>query len=633
MATTRSFAAFVWKKYSDDIEYAVSQYLDKNFKSLDLHSRYVQAPDEVSLVQLNFHRLIPFDAPGTTVKFDVLVTAEIKFYDTAHSEAVQGDAKRHFCVSCEAELNSGISDFQIKSIDRYNHHDNTPHGTLTDKLVPIIYKDQLDKIAEAILAEHYPEALAAPIQIDVRKFAEKMGLEIMEVRLSRGGTIFGEMIFSDCTIDYFNDSELRFDKLDVKRGTILVDPEAYFLRNLGSWNNTVIHECVHWRLHRKAFEFDRLYDDNLHMVRCHVAEGTADEYKLTVAEWKEWHANALAPRILMPKHQFQTKANALIAEHKRSRRTDRVSDVIEAVIYELSEFFGVSLQSAKIRMIDIGYSEAIGVLDYTDNRCMEACIGECGEAAKNRTFAVPAVDALVQYAQNDDFRRTIDTGNFVHIASHYCINDPKYVKQNEYGLLEMTEYAINHIDECCLVFDRSTYPNAEYGVLRYTDGSLFQNAILKNIAKFQYGSLEHNREVDARAAMMRVELLEVKETAKVVDNLPASFCNSLKMLMKWRGITVEQLAEKSLVSPKTIQRMRNKPEHNWGIETLISVCIGLQLPPYISTSLIKKAGLHFRAGEKGITYAHLLATHYRSPIFEFNEYLEAAGYPPLCSTE
>ena len=33
--------------------------------------------------------------------------------------------------------------------------------------------------------------------------------------------------------------------------TIVVDPMNFLLRNLGSRNNTIIHECVHWVKHRK----------------------------------------------------------------------------------------------------------------------------------------------------------------------------------------------------------------------------------------------------------------------------------------------------------------------------------------------------------------------------------------------
>ena len=37
------------------------------------------------------------------------------------------------------------------------------------------------------------------------------------------------------------------------------------------------------------------------------------------------------------------------------------------MIFELKEFFGVSIMSAKIRMIDLGYKEVEGVYTYVDN--------------------------------------------------------------------------------------------------------------------------------------------------------------------------------------------------------------------------------------------------------------------------
>jgi hypothetical protein len=132
---------------------------------------------------------------------------------------------------------------------------------------------------------------------------------------------------------------------------------------------------------------------------------------------------------------------------------------------------------------------------------------------------------------------------------------------------------------------------------------------------------------------MRKELRSVKEAAGILGTLPGSFGKSLVLLMRWRKMTVEGLAEKSLLSPKTVQRMRNEPDHKWEMELVIAICVGLRLPPYISAPLLEKAGHRIKADEKNITYAHLLATHYESPIFEFNEYLEAVGYPPLSGKE
>lgn len=629
----RSFSSVVWKQYSDDIEKAVSVYVDENWQQLDLHAHRVQNPDEAYLDDLRFHRLISYDAPGDIIKFDIVVIAGIAIFETSHSQAIDGEVDKWFRVSCEVELNDGLHDFRIIDIDEYDHRQNNPQGYLTDSLVPYIGTAQLEQTAEAILKQYYPQALEKPAPVDVRVFAENMGLTIKEARLSRTGTIFGVMIFTDCTIDYYDLDIRRFDLLEVERKTLLVDPEVYFLRSLGSWNNTVIHECVHWEKHRKVFELERMYNENVRMIRCQVSEKETDEQKRTDTGWMEWHANALAPRIQMPRNPFRQKAAELIAEYKKSWQTENVSDVMPSVILELSDFFGVSLQAAKIRMIDVGYTEAIGTYEYVDDRYVPSHSFKDGAIGKNQTYSVPIVDSIIEYAVNPDFGRMMDSGNFVYVDSHFCINDPKYVVQNEHGIFEMTEYATRNMDECCLSFDRTTRPNTSFGANRYTECVLFQHAVSKTISDFKYNHTDHNKDVEARAAVMRAEIDEAKSAAKMMESLPATFHQALVALMKWRGMTNEQLAEKALISSKTIQRMRNDPDHKNDLETVIAVCIGLQLPPYISDPFIEKAGLKLKVGEKGITYAHLLTTLYQNPIHEFNEYLEVAGYPPLSGKE
>jgi DNA-binding Xre family transcriptional regulator len=632
MASARSFTSIVWDNFSGKIEDAVSGYIEENLSRLGFASRYAREPDGAELAELNLHRVIAYDAPGTRLNFDVIVIAEISLYHTSHSEAMESGARKWFRVSCAADLNGGFKDFAIKSIDEYDNNDNKVRGSLTETLVPIIYADELEKNAEAILAEVYPEALSAPIAVDVREFARRLGLTVEEYRLSRSSTVFGEMIFADCTADYYDVAVRRYASFDAAAGTILVDPEIYFLRTLGSWNNTVIHECVHWIKHRRVFELERLYNRNVSRIRCKVAESTTDERKRSDTEWMEWHANALAPRILMPRRMFKRKADEIISRHQRENGTGRLGDVIATVILDLSEFFGVSVQAAKIRMIDVGYIEAIGAHEYVDDRYVSPYSFAGGAIGKNQTFSVPAVDGLVQYAFNDDFRQLIDSGDFVHTDSHYCINSPEYITRNEYGILEMTEYAKRHIDECCLVFNRNVKPNTAFGAQRYTECALFQSAVAKTLTEIEYDHTERNKETAERAAAIRAEMFEVKEASKIAGELPGSFCRSLKKLMDWREITVEELAERALLSPKTIQRMRNEDEREWKLDHIAAVCVGLMLPSAISIPLIEKAG-HKLRGEKGFVLHHLFSTRCGCPIHEFNECLEAAGHPPLSGEE
>ena len=629
----RSFSSVAWRQHSDDIEKAVSKYIDENWQQLDLQAHRVKNPDEAYLEDCRFHRLIPYDVPGDMVRFDVVVIAGIMIFETSHSQAIEGEVDKWFRVSCEAELNNGLHGFRILDIDEYDFRENNPRGILTDSLVPYIKTEQLEQTAEAILKQYYPQALEKPVPVDVRVFAENMGLAIEEARLSKTGTIFGVMIFTNCTVDYYDYDIRRFDLLEVERKTILVDPEVFFLRSLGSWNNTVIHECVHWEKHRKVFELERMYNENARMIRCQVAEKETDEQKRSDTEWMEWHANTLAPRILMPRNPFKQKAAELIALYKKEWSTDKTADVISAVIDELHDFFGVSMQAAKIRMIDVGYTEAIGTYEYVDDRYIPAHSFKDGAIGKNQTYSVPVIDSIIAYAVNPDFQRMMDSGNFVYVDSHFCINDPKYVVQNDFGIIEMTEYATQNMDECCLSFDRTTRANKSFGVHGYTECVLFQHAVSKTVNDFNYNHTDHNKDVEARAAAIRAEHEEVKEAAKVLATLPPTFHESLVVLIKWRKMTNEDLAEKALLSSKTIQRLRATPDHNCDLDTAVAICFGLQLHPHISDNLIEKAGHKLKVGEKGVTYAHLLATRYKGTIHEVNEYLEVAGYPPLSGKE
>ena len=144
-----------------------------------------------------------------------------------------------------------------------------------------------------------------------------------------------------------------------------MDPETYFLYNLGKVNNTIVHECVHWDLHRKAFELERLYNKEASRIKCQVAGGV-EENSWTATEWMEWQANALAPRIQMQMAMFKTQASKYIKEYRDMLGKDDIIDVIEPVIDELAAFFCVSRLAAKIRMVDAGYEAAIGAFIYVD---------------------------------------------------------------------------------------------------------------------------------------------------------------------------------------------------------------------------------------------------------------------------
>lgn len=64
-------------------------------------------------------------------------------------------------------------------------------------IVPVIYKSDLDAVAEEFLHQYYPEALLNPTKVPITAIAESMGLIIIQSsRITNDFSIFGEIFFS-----------------------------------------------------------------------------------------------------------------------------------------------------------------------------------------------------------------------------------------------------------------------------------------------------------------------------------------------------------------------------------------------------------------------------------------------------
>jgi len=613
-----SFNNIIRSHYFELIKNEVTRIVESPSCRFNIHSRSVENINKISVSSIELRSINPYDSLDDKLIFAIDVEVKLELFGFSYGSASKDKISKWLNVVCEVKLRDGFKDFQIRNVSEFCKP--SQRSRLDDSLIPYIHDKDLDKQAEGTLKKYYSEALLAPTRIDVRLFAGRLGLKIEEACLSKDNSILGQMIFHDCEVKLYEPNNGCIGDYKIKGGTILVDSNFKSLRTVGSWNNTVIHECVHWLKHRKAFELIKMYNGDAGRIACRVMHEI--KYKQSDKDWMEWQANSLAPRILMPYTTFKQKADEIITQYNSKGQINITSDVI----YDLASFFGVSAQSAKIRLVETGYKNAIGILEYVDNRYVKGYSFEDDSIKKNQTFSIPIKDALKQYTSNPDFKRVINSGNFIYIDSHYCINAPQYLLQNEYGVLEMTDYARRHMNECCLVFTCVVHPSKLHGTRDYSKQGLYHSVVPENVIECNYEYDDINRELEERAKAIHAEMDEVLRKSKLISDLPASFSKSLIMLMDWQGLSNEELADKSKVSVKTIQRMRNNPSRNWSLELVVSVCIGLQLPPYISYPLIGKAGINLTDSEKDIVFSHVVSTQFSSSINEVNEYLKAAGY-------
>ncbi|WP_350343255.1 transcriptional regulator [Proteinivorax tanatarense] len=622
MAANRSFTDYVSSRFYNEFYSATEKYIEKNPDNLHLDLKNVKHIGEISLSEVEVKFVSVRDFPELNIEFDVIVDAEIVVNEGDYHYDDYDLFNKWFLLRCSGDLGCSLDDFAIREICLYSQK-NKNHQPLSDSLVPYIKKEQLDAVANDFLQRHYPEVLKKPMPLEPKKLAEKMGLEVILRDITEDLSIFGQIFFHDSEADFYDPDEHEYISTSVRAQTIFVDPKAYFLRNLGAVNNTIVHECVHWDKHRKAFELERLYNSSATKIKCQVAGGIKNNNK-EATDWMEWQANALAPRIQMPLAMFKTKAFELIKQYKQQSGTTMLIDVMEPVIDALATFFCVSRIAAKIRMIDAGYEEAIGTFTYLDGRYIKPHGFKKGSLKRNQTFSIGAVDAAIQSMSNPELNALVKDGSYQYVDAHFVLNHPKYLEKDLSGNTRLTDYARTHMDECCIVFDLSIESNVRE---RYHSECFLNRDQTSNISlSIKYGGgYEHSTQEK------KVKLLadELAENARIYGELPTSYTSSLKMVKKWRGVTFKELGERTKLNERTIRRIVNG-EEKCSINSLILLCLSLHLPPEISNHIISNSPVSLNLTDPDHQWYSFALTHLSSQTMdEIRTFLQQHGANPL----
>lgn len=627
----RSFKEYIGSRFYDQFFNAIKSYVIQNRHNIELSSRTVSSADYAELSDFEIKSVGIDDRDGMGIAFDVLVEAEVYVKEHhRHRDIDEDTCFPWFILSCTADLSRNMDDLCIHRVDQYNQR-NKQNKPLSDSLVPISYKINLDKIATEFLRKHYPEALRTPMPIDPTVLADRLGLSVVTQELTEDFSVFGQIFFQDCDTEVFNSDTGEMEPAHFPAKTIVVDPKAFHLRNLGSVNNTIVHECVHWDQHRKAFELERLYNRDATQIKCLVIGGSKGSSDRTAADWMEWQANSLAPRIQMPIGSFKTKAAEFVRKFQRELKAAHIVDVMEAVIDALATFFVVSRHAAKMRMVDAGYEEAIGAFTYIDGHYVKPHAFKKGSLQKDQTYCISADDAQIIAFSDMRLAAQSQKGSYIYVDSHMCLNDPKYVTRDENNTVQMTDYGRLHIDECCLAFKLKIKATNKYGEEFYKECVLFRDVDSGIVFQTTFAK-EASADVMGKADAILAREMEIQ---RVLQELPAQFGAALIYLMEWVEISEETLAEKALVSTKLVQRLRNNPAYPKNVDCVVAICIGMNLPPELSNALISRSGFALRLAqsEAHLMYNFFLNHLYMSSIHECNDMLVAKNLPVMTGTE
>ncbi len=263
MRQSRSFKEYVKNNLDNQMWRAIEEFLSSVDPSVfDLRFNKVRNVGEIELYETELQFVNVSDLPSSAIEFDVVMDATLIIHDEDcyHNDESEA-AHQWFMLRCRGNIDCGLNDLDIYDVLVYNSR-NRQKRPMSNALVPIIYKDDLEKEAEVFLRKYYKEALLQPMWIDPTELAKRMKLTVIRHRISEDMSVFGQIYF--CETDaklYDGDKEMETEK-HVMPGTIIVDPNVAFQRNLGAYNNTIVHECVHWELHKKAFALEQLYNED-----------------------------------------------------------------------------------------------------------------------------------------------------------------------------------------------------------------------------------------------------------------------------------------------------------------------------------------------------------------------------------
>ena len=125
--------------------------------------------------------------------------------DRYHNDETEA-AHQWFMIRCRGDLDCGLSDLDIYEVCVYNSR-NRQKCPMSNALVPIINKDNLEKEAEAFLRKYYKEALLQPMWIDPVELAKRMRLTVLRHRISEDMSVFGQIYFRETDAKLYDDDK------------------------------------------------------------------------------------------------------------------------------------------------------------------------------------------------------------------------------------------------------------------------------------------------------------------------------------------------------------------------------------------------------------------------------------------
>lgn len=205
MARQRSFTSYVADRFYNELFAAINDYYaETNSDNLNLRLYQVNRIGEIELSDITVKFVSVNDLPGSEIEFEVAIDAGFNVREADYHYYSDEFTSQWFMLKCKGDLSCALDDFQITGILIYNGKNRQPKP-MSDALVPIISKDNLETVATDFLKRNYPKSLLQPMAVDPTELVKSMGLTVKLKRITEDCSIFGQIFFQDSTTEIYDE--------------------------------------------------------------------------------------------------------------------------------------------------------------------------------------------------------------------------------------------------------------------------------------------------------------------------------------------------------------------------------------------------------------------------------------------
>lgn len=493
----------------------------------------------------------------------------------------------------------------------------TINDSSSKAFIPYISEENLDVYATKFLQYVCPEAIEKPMPLPINTVLNKLGLISLSRELPKG--VFGRTYFLENIYD------------NVSSGTIVFDPNKSFIQGLGSINNTIIHECVHWFFHKRFFDLMHLFNPEITSITCSTVEEdivypkvNSEDYK-----WMEWQANALAPRILMPTNTILEMFKNVYPSCLNNAQGNKLL-ALERTIDQLSRFFEVSKTSVKIRLLQLGVNNIAGINVYTNGEKISSHKTSNYKTNYNETFSLAFVDAVKLSYFNAQIAASLKDRTIVFVDGFFVLNDKKYIEKSIDNKRTLTQYAKENIEECCLLF------TVKKRYIRKFDDRFYSLCFMSKVDQtdFLEASIDEQNEINKKVFEKSGSLKGVIDEEKEIRDFiyvhrEDKFSLFFESLIKWSDFpnNNSEIGRATGLNEGTISNYRSGKTEPKELKTVLAICAGLHLVPDLSYALIRLCGLSIggRGKEIDIAYKFLIENAYEYGRSFWNHHILTLG--------